>query len=191
MRALPGLTVVAPGDDWEASQAVRALADTPGTTYLRLDKSTAGWTKREDERFEVGKARTLREGDAATIIVAGGILGIALAAVDELAAEGIACRLLSMHTIKPIDREAIFAAARETGAVLTVEEHSVDGGLGGAVAEILLEGGVIPRAFQRVGLRAGFSSIVGSQDFLRAAYDLDQPALRRAIGDVITRARNA
>jgi transketolase len=176
-RALPGLTVVAPGDDWETHCAVAALAECPGTTYLRLDKSSAGWTERPGERFVLGKARTLREGTALTLVVTGGILGVALEAADALREEGIACRVLSMHTIKPLDTDALIAASRETGAIITVEEHTVHGGLGGAVAETLLEAGAAPRAFYRVGLRAGFSSIVGSQEYLRAAYSLDASAI--------------
>ena len=187
MRALPGVTVVAPGDDWEAEQAVPALAAARGTTYLRLDKSSAGRTDRSRERFELGKARRLRDGDALTLVVAGGILGVALAAADELRDRvGVHCRVLSMHTIAPLDTDALLEAARDTGGVVTVEEHTVHGGLGGAVAETLLEAGVSPRLFHRIGLRAGFSSVVGSQDYLRSVYGLDQPAIvatvRRLLG---------
>jgi transketolase len=187
MRALPGVTVVAPGDDWETEHAVPALAATPGTTYLRLDKSSAGRTDRPGERFELGKARRLRDGDDLTLVAAGGILGVALAAADELRdRHGVQCRVLSMHTIVPLDADALLDAARSTGGVVTVEEHTVHGGLGGAVAETLLEAGVAPRVFHRVGLRAGFSSVVGSQDYLRSVYDLDQPAIvatvRRLLG---------
>jgi transketolase len=177
LRALPGLTVVAPGDLWETEHAVPALAALPGTTYLRLDKSSAGRTDRPGERFVLGKARTLREGAALTIVVAGGILADVLTAADELHAEGIECRVLSMHTVKPLDVDALIAASRETGGILSVEEHSIHGGLGGAIAESLLEAGVPPRAFHRIGLRVGFSSIVGSQGYLRTAYGMDASAI--------------
>lgn len=177
LRALPGVTVVAPGDNWETACAVSALANTPGTTYLRLDKSTAGWTERVGEVFELGKARRLREGDALTLVATGGILGVVLAVADRLKDEGIACRVLSMHTVKPLDTQALFDAARETGGILSVEEHTVDGGLGSAIAETLLEASVLPRRFHRVGLRAGFSSVVGSQDHLRSVYGLDESAI--------------
>lgn len=177
MRSLPGLTVVAPGDDWETSQAVAALASVPGTTYLRLDKSSAGWVHREGESFVLGQARELRSGTDLTLVTSGGILGNVLKAADTLAAQGIQCRVLSMHTVKPIDAAALYAAAKETGGILTIEEHTVDGGLGGAVAELLLEAAVVPRTFRRLGLRAGFSSIVGSQEYLRSRYGLDEPAI--------------
>jgi transketolase len=179
LRALP-ITVVAPGDDWEATHAVGALARTPGTTYLRLDKSSAGDTSRPGERFELGRARRLREGDDLTIVATGGILAVALEAADELARQGIRCRVLSLHTLKPLDVESLEAAARETGGILTLEEHTVDGGLGGAVAEALLERGAPPRFFRRIGLRAGFSALVGSQDFLRSRYGMDARAVVEA-----------
>jgi len=177
MRALPDLTVVAPGDTWEAGQSVAALAAAPGTTYLRLDKSSAGDTSRPGEVFRLGSARRLREGEDLTLIAAGGILAVALQAAEQLAESGVSCRVLSMHTIKPLDQESILSAARETGGIVTIEEHTVDGGLGGAVAECCLEGGVAPRMFRRIGLRAGFSSIVGSQDYLRHMYGLDTPGV--------------
>lgn len=185
LRALPGVVVVSPGDDWETENAVAALAATPGTSYLRLDKSTAGWTQREGEVFALGKARQLRDGDQLTIVATGGILGIVLSAADRLAAEGVHCRVLSMHTIKPLDIGALQAAVRETDGILTVEEHTVDGGLGSAVAEALMDSATIPKRFRRLGLRAGFSSVVGSQDYLRGVYGLDEGAIVRAIRNIV------
>jgi transketolase len=178
---MPGLTVVCPGDDWEAAEATQALARAPGASYLRLDRSGAGAADGGGEPFVLGRSRRLREGDDATLIATGGILGVVLSAADRLAAAGIACRVVSMHTVKPLDAAAVIAAARETGAVVTVEEHTVDGGLGGAVAECCLEAGAAPRRFRRVGLRAGFSSIVGSQDYLRGRYGLDVDSVVAAV----------
>lgn len=172
LRSLPDITVVAPGDDWETAEATGALIATRGTCYLRLDKSTAGDTHRAGESFRLGRARRVRDGSDGTIIATGGILGVALSAADELAAEGARLRVLSMHTIKPIDADAIVAACRETAGIVTLEEHTVDGGLGSAVAEVCMDRGVIPREFHRIGLRAGFSSIVGSQEYLRRRYGL-------------------
>jgi len=190
LRSVPGVTVVAPGDDWETECAVPALAALPGTTYLRLDRSSAGRTQREGETFVLGKARRLREGTDATLVSTGGILSVTLAAADELLERhGIRVRVLSMHTIVPLDVQSLMDAASETGGIVTVEEHSVHGGLGGAVAENLLESGVVPRAFHRIGLRAGFSSLVGSQDYLRAAYGMDAPAIVDAVRGVVERRR--
>lgn len=177
LRSLPDITVVSPGDDWETAEATRALIDTPGTCYLRLDKSTAGDTSRPGEVFTLGRARTLREGTDLTVIATGGILGDVLAAAETVSAEGLRVRVVSMHTIKPLDHNAILSACRETGGVLTVEEHTVDGGLGSAVAEVCMDHGVVPRRFRRVGLRAGFSSIVGTQAYLRSRYGLDAAAI--------------
>ena len=191
MRALPGLTVVAPCDEWEAGQAVPALAAIQGTTYLRLDRVGARSTQKLGEKFVIGQARVLREGADMTLIVTGGMLEIVLEAVTELAAAGISCRVVSMHTIKPLDRAAVVAAARETGGIVTVEEHSVDGGLGGAVAETCLEQGAAPRVFRRIGLRGGFSSIVGSQEYMRAHYGLDTKAVVAQVREAVTASQSA
>lgn len=177
LRALPGITIVSPGCLWEAEEATEALVRTPGTCYLRLDKSSAGATGRPDERFALGTMRTVREGTDVTLVATGGILGVALAAAVRLAESGIEARVLSAHTLRPFDAETVFRACRETGGLVTVEEHVVDGGLGGLVAETCLEAGVVPRAFYRIGLRAGFASVVGSQDFLRAKYGMDEAAI--------------
>jgi transketolase len=147
---------------------------------LRLDKSAAADSYRPGEVFQLGKARRVREGHDVTLIATGGILGEALAAAGLLSRESIHCRVLSMHTIKPLDTQELCAAALETGGIVTIEEHSVEGGLGGAVAENLLEGGVIPRFFFRLGLR-GFSSIVGSQQYLRKVYSLDAASIAAVV----------
>jgi len=181
LRALPGITVLAPGDLWEAEQATRVLAATPGTAYLRLDKSHARTGPGPGEAFRVGHARRLREGGDCTLVACGGILGEALEAADLLARERIQCRVLSMHTIKPLDTAALADAAQDTAGLLTVEEHTVIGGLGGAVAEELLEAGIHPGFFRRLGLRAGFSSLVGSQQYLRGCYGLDANAIAAAV----------
>jgi transketolase len=177
LRAL-GVTVVAPGCDWEAAEAVDALVATPGTCYMRLDRASAGTTAMPGEKFALGRARMLRAGEDVTLIATGGILAEALCAADRLASErDIRCRVLSMHTVHPLDADAVVAAARETGGIVTIEEHTVHGGLGSAVAEACLEGGAPPRNFARIGLRHGFTSLVGSQDYLRANYGLDANAI--------------
>lgn len=177
LRALPGMMVVAPGDLWETEQATHAIARRAGCAYLRLDKSHAGRTDRPGEIFELGRARTLRDGDALTIVGCGGIMVDILAAADELAAAGIACRVLSHHTLTPVDAEALGLAALQTGGILTVEEHGVTGGLGGAVAEHCLEAGPRPKLFRRLGLRDEFATVVGSQAFLRDRYTMGRRAI--------------
>ena len=186
MRVLPEMTVVAPGDNWEVVEATKALVQTKGPAYLRLDKATAGDTSQPGENFTLGKARKLREGTDITLISTGGSLEVALHSADLLGKKGIGCRVLSMHTLKPLDCQSIFDAARETGGILTVEEHSVLGGLGGAVAETCLEEGVIPNKFYRVGLRDGFTTVVGSQHYLRHEYHLDEGFIVEKVTDLLS-----
>src|SRR6185503_12647579 len=126
LRAL-GLPVIAPGCDWEAEEATEAIARLQGTCYLRLDRSSMPSTARPGERFEIGRARMLREGDDVTIMSTGGMLQLALEASETLAERGIRSRVVSMHTVHPIDSEAVLDAARETGGIVTVEEHTVRG----------------------------------------------------------------
>ena len=185
MRSLPGLTVVSPGDDWEASEATEAIARTPGTTYMRLDRAGAPALTQSDEVFELGKARQLRDGNELTIDATGGVLDEALRASDELDEQGIRCRVLSIHTVKPLDRDALMDAARDTGGIVTVEEHTIIGGLGSAVAETLLESGVIPGFFRRIGLHDRFSSVVGSQSYLRDRFDLNAAAIVRQVRQLL------
>ena len=185
MRALPDITAVVPGDAREVVGATEAVVETPGTCYLRLDKSMAASATAVDEPFRLGRARTLRQGDDMTLIAAGGILIEALAAAEALARLGIQCRILSMHTLKPLDEAAVYAASTETGGIVTIEENTVSGGLGSAVAETCLEGGFAPRCFARIGLRAGFSCIVGSQRHLRKRYKMDAAAISTTVRNLI------
>ena len=182
MRALPGLTIVAPNDPIEARLATRALVSLPGPAYLRLGRAgEAHVHASEDIPFAIGKAICVREGADATLVTTGGMLGNALEAAEQLAAQGLACRVLSMHTICPLDTEAVLAAARETGGVFSVEEHSVVGGLGGALAEVLLESSDRPRVFKRLGMPPRFSTVVGDQQFLRQRAGLDPSGIARSV----------
>jgi transketolase len=188
LRAMPGVTVVAPGDDWEAAEATEAVAATPGTCYLRLDRSSAGVQRNEGEQFTLGRARKLREGTDLTLIATGGMLGEVLAAPDRLVADGIGCRVLSMHTVKPLDAIAVLAAARETGGIITVEEHVAEGGLGSAVGEVLLDAGLYPARFRRIAVRGGFVSVVGGQAYLRGTLGLDAGSIVRQAQELLERA---
>ncbi|MEZ5943070.1 MAG: transketolase C-terminal domain-containing protein [Planctomycetaceae bacterium] len=181
MRSLPNVEVLVPCDNWETTELTTEIANRPGVSYLRLDKSTAGETQRPGETFAYGKARVLRDGTDVTLAGTGGIVGDVLKAADALAQEGISARVLSLHTVKPLDTDTLATACRETGGLITVEEHTIEGGLGGAVAEALLEQGARPGFFHRVGLRAGFSSTVGSQEYLRSVYELDAEAIADAV----------
>ncbi|MBS1704711.1 MAG: transketolase [Armatimonadetes bacterium] len=175
LRALPELTVVAPGDDYETMEATKALVNKSGAGYLRLDRSSM--IVDAAQPFELGRARVVREGTDLTLISTGGMLGEALIAANKLSECGIEARVVSLHTIKPLDTEAIRLAAVETGGIITLEEHTVLGGLGGAVAETCLEKRWIPGFFVRMGLQDVFSKVVGSQEYLRSIYKLDAPAI--------------
>ena len=146
MRQLPGMVVLCPCDGNEMRLAVEALLNYEGPAYLRLARSaTEVFTDEiEDYSFEIGKGVTLADGSDVTIIATGIMVGMALKARELLAAEGISARVIDMHTIKPLDEELVLKAARETGAVVTSEEASVLGGLGGAVAELLAETCPVP-----------------------------------------------
>jgi transketolase len=186
MRALPNVTIVAPANDLETVGAVDALVARPGPAYLRIERvADARLDPGHSVPFELGKARLLRAGSDAAILATGGVVTEALLAADQLAQHGLAVRVISMHTLKPLDTAAIIAAARETRALVTVEEHTVLGGLGGAVAETCMDAGVMPRGFARLGLKDQYSTIVGDQQYLRAAYGMDAAAIFSTLGKLL------
>lgn len=188
LRALPNLTVVAPGDPVEARHATRAVAAHEGPCYLRLGRADEATVHTTPIEFALGRAITVRQGDDVTLIATGGMLDDTVAACEELQRQGIGARVISMHTIKPLDEEVLLQAARETGAIVTVEEHSMIGGLGGAVAEFLLEAVEGPLRFRRVALADRFLSRAGSQAVLRSQQGVDRDAIIRAVGTVLRRA---
>ncbi len=180
LRALPGMTVVAPGDPLEVAYATRAVAALEGPCYLRLGKAGEPRVHDGPIDFKLGQALRVREGTDITIISTGGMLHPCVEAVKGLVHSGVSARLLSMHTIKPLDREAILAAARETSAILTVEEHSVVGGLGGAVSEVLAQHSPRQVGFRILGLPDQFCRIVGGQEYLRNASGLSVADIQAA-----------
>jgi transketolase len=181
MRALPGMVVVAPGDPVEAALATRAIAAAPGPCYLRLGRAGEPTIHPAGIDFQLGCAITVREGDDLTLISTGGLLPLAVQVADRLTEEGLRPRVLSMHTLKPLDVNAVLAAVRETRAIVTLEEHSVIGGLGAAVAEVLAESVEARVAFKRIGLPSTFTREVGDHDYLRAFHGLTEPGVMRAL----------
>ena len=184
MRALPGVTVVAPCDRFETAQAVRALADRPGVGYLRIEKQVPIDTSAAGGPFMLGKARRVRAGTDATIIACGGLVSESLQAAQLLETNGISARVISMHTLTPVDADEISDAATTTRAIVTVEENQISGGLGGAVAEVCADAGTTTRV-KRLGLANVYSSIVGDQQFLRGYYDMDAKAIVRTVRDLL------
>jgi len=181
MRSFPGMTVIVPADSFETAQVVRALVDHPGPAYIRLGRGFEFPAYENDQfEFKIGRANTLHEGTDITVIACGvGVEGGKEAAEFLAHDEGIQVRLIDMHTIKPLDRDVIIRAARETGGIITVEEHSIIGGLGSAVAEVLAEEALaIP--FRRLGIRDQFA-IVGYPEDLYEHYGISANGIREAI----------
>ncbi|MEK3720415.1 transketolase family protein [Paenibacillus sp. FSL H8-0034] len=144
-RAIPGLTIILPADRHETKKMTEALAAHKGGVYVRIGRNPVqDCYESDDYPFEIGKAVTLREGTDITLIAAGETVRVALDTSDALSKEGISCRVINMHTIKPLDTEAIIKAAQETGRIITVEEHSIFGGLGAAVAEVVVQNCAVP-----------------------------------------------
>ncbi|HLC04031.1 MAG TPA: transketolase C-terminal domain-containing protein [Anaerolineales bacterium] len=154
MRAMPEMTVIVPADAVETSKWVKVVAEYDGPVYLRLSRAAAQSIHDEGLRVEIGKGLTLRPGTDVCLIATGSMVGRTMEAAEGLAREGIEARVLEIHTLKPLDRDLVIQAAEETGALVTAEEHSVIGGLAGAVSEALTE--AFPAPLERVGLRDTF-----------------------------------
>jgi transketolase len=174
LRALPAMRVVVPGTVWEAGEATEALIKYDGVGYLRLDKTVF---EGDSAPFSLGGSIKYKEGSDVTLLTTGGILRDVVEAAQLLQLQGVNASVVSMHSIKPIDKDAIIIAAKETGSIVTVEEHNINGGLGSAVAEVCMDNGVVPKAFLRIALEDRYSSIVGSQDYLKAHYGMDATSI--------------
>jgi transketolase len=181
LRALPEMVVIAPGDPFEAEAATRAAAAHDGPCYLRIGRAGEPIVHASKVDFQIGKAIRVREGDALTLISTGAMLRTAVDVADALAASGTLVRVLSMHTIKPLDTQAVLAAAQETRAIVTIEEHSVAGGLGGAIAECLAESGELRVPFKRLGIPPSFSAPPGTQEYLREQCGLSPASILRSL----------
>ncbi|MGE5557175.1 MAG: transketolase family protein [Bacillota bacterium] len=166
MRVIPNMVVIAPADGVEASQAVRAAAAHRGPVYLRLGRLAVPTVFDENYSFRIGRAARLREGKDVAVAACGIMVKAALDAAEMLQAEGISARVIDCATIKPLDRQELIAAARETGSVVAAEEHSVVGGLGGAIAELL--GKEYPAPMEFVGLQDVFGQSGTPEELLKA-----------------------
>lgn len=182
MREIPGMTVVNPADAVSARKLLDEVVDTDGPAYVRLGRSGVPVIYGDDADIKVGKANTVREGTDVTIIATGIMVADALEAADELAAKGVSARVIDMHTIKPIDRDAIIKAAADTGKIVTAEEHSVIGGLGSAVAEVLVQNEPVKVAM--VGQKDTFGES-GKPDELRAKYGLTKADIINAVTNTL------
>ncbi len=184
MRAIPNITVVAPSTAWEAKQATQNLGKCKGVSYLRIEKGGDNNPPFRNSKFELGKHIVHRYGTDVCIITAGSIINECFDAADKLEKIGISCKIISMHTIKPIDERAIQKIARNFKNIITVEEHNFHGGLGSAVAEVLVKS-KFSRNFDSVAVNNEFSSIVGNQKYLRKKYKIDSNSIIKAIKKII------
>ena len=179
MRALPDMVVLAPSDFIEAEAATYAMIEHDGPVYYRCGYKKEPLLHKGKIDFKIGKAIQVREGNDITLIGTGTITYMVYQAAELLAKDGIHARVLSMHTVKPIDTEAIVNAANETGGIITVEEHSILGGLGGAVSEVVAEAEVsIP--FKRIGLPDTYVHIVGSHNWLLERFGFSPESIAQA-----------
>jgi len=185
MRALPHVALVSPCDLAEAEAAVHVMLDYEGPFCYRCGRKGEPPVHKKPINFEFGKAIKVQDGKDLTFIFTGTIGNQVAPAAEELEKSGVRARVLSMHTVKPIDKEAILAAAEETGGIVTVEEHNLNGGLGGAVAEVLCDAGVMPKKFLRLGLPDEYPSLVGGQAWLLDRFGLSTPKIVESVKRIL------
>ena len=184
MRAIPGMVVACPADDIEAKALVEAAYEYEGPVYMRFSRLAAPVINdNPDYKFELGKGIVLREGKDITLIANGLLVSAALEAAEKLAADGVDAKVINIHTIKPLDEELVIAAAKETGKVVTIEEHSVIGGLGGAVCECLAEHAPVP--VKRIGIQDVFGES-GTAAGLLEKYGLDAKGIYEQVKSFIS-----
>lgn len=184
MRVIPNMTVIVPADGVETKKVIETVSDYKGPVYVRLSRGKSPVVLDESYSFEIGKGKVLKDGSDVAIIACGLMVSKALEAAGNLAKEGVSARVINMSSIKPIDAELIVRAAKETGAIVTAEEHSIIGGLGGAVAEVLAENCLIP--LKRVGVEDKFGTS-GDADRLMEVYGLTAENIAKAAREVIRR----
>ena len=182
--ALPSFTVVVPADATETAEAVRAAASVYGPFYIRLSRPKTPIVYTEGYRFKLGKAVTMRQGRDATIVAAGIMVAKALEAADILAKQGIGCRVINMHTLKPLDEPAVVKAASETGAIVVAEEHLAQGGLGSRVAQTVVKQKPVPMEFVNLGDRYAVS---GKAEELLRRYGLTAGDIEESVKSVVKR----
>ena len=179
MRTIPGMTIINPSDDIEAKAAVKAAYEMEGPVYLRFGRlAVPVINDREDYKFEIGKGVVLKEGTDLTIIATGLEVAESLAAAEQLEADGISVEVINMHTIKPLDADLVVQSAAKTGKIVTVEEHSIIGGLGSAVAEVIAE--KQPAKLLRIGVEDRFGES-GPAVKLLEKYELDAAGIYKKI----------
>ena len=183
MRAMPNMVVSSPSNKKEVKKITNYFCNSKGPSYLRLDKS---FVNSEKFNFSQKKASVLREGSSITLIGTGGVVEELMKASDILKNQKIDCRVLSMHTIKPLDFISIDKAVEETKGIISVEENNIIGGLGSAISEYCLEAKKIPKNFYKIGLNDEFSSIVGDQNYLRNYYQINSKKIIKKVQEIFS-----
>jgi transketolase len=178
MRVLPNMTVVQPADDIEARQAVEYAIQHKGPMYLRFSRQKLDDVNGADYKFQFGKGVTLKDGKDIAVFATGGLVGPALSAAKELEAEGLSVAVINIHTIKPLDEELVLQYARKTKKLMTMEDHSIIGGLGSAVAELLAE--KHPTRLKRIGMNDKFGES-GTPEALYRKYGFDKEGIKASI----------
>jgi len=178
MKSLPGMRILCPCDPLETREIVKESLKITGPMYLRLGKGNDPIIHTSAPKIEIGKGSILRKGDDITFIAHGSIIKNVLKAADEIELQGVSARVINMHTIKPLDKNIILEAAGQTKAIITVEEHSIIGGLGSSVAEVLAEN-MAATIFKRIALEDSFESIAGSQEYLRNINNLSSDSIKK------------
>lgn len=186
MRVLPNMTTICPGDPFEAEMAIRLAVSHQGPMYLRLGKSGEPKVYLKTPHFEIGKGITVKRGNDIAIISTGNMLYTAKQVADRLTKNNISVRLISIHTIKPIDKEIILKTAKKTKTIFAIEEHSLIGGLGSAIAEVLSESNE-KILFKRIALPDNFCKDIGSQEYLREKNGLSVAKITESILNNIKR----
>lgn len=182
MRVLPNMTVVVPCDAVETEKATLALAEREGPCYIRFGREAVPVITDEDSPFEIGKANVLRDGKDAVLFANGAMVYEGLETAKRLSGEGIDLMVVNLHTVKPLDQEAVVAAARKTGGVITAEEHQAAGGMGSAVAECLAQHYPVPMRI--LGMQDGFGES-GAPDELMKRYGFSSDAIYQAVKDFV------
>ena len=182
MRTIPGMTVIVPSDDIEAKAAVKAAAAMEGPVYMRFGRLAVPVINDEDYKFEIGKGKVLREGTDVAIIANGLCVAESLDAAEKLAAEGINAQVINMATVKPLDTELVLEAAKATGKVVTVEEHSVIGGLGSAVCDVLSE--QLPTPVLKIGVNDVFGHSGPAVELIKE-FGLDGDSIAAKVKDFV------
>jgi transketolase len=185
MRVLPNMTVLAPSDATQTRRIVELMATTEGPMYARIGRANASvlYKKEDLKDLKIGKGLIVKDGSDVSIIACGTMVAQAVDALEKLSQDGVSARVVDMHTIKPLDEKLVIKCARETNAILTVEEHSVIGGLGGAVSEVLAENGSQTK-FKRMGVQDMFCES-GEPEELFEKYGLSTPHIVKTVKKLI------